>query len=60
MKTWRFIYRTVKAPRLFSLTISGTRAAAECNFYLRHARGDLPGVPADKIVKIEAISEIKR
>lgn len=57
---WEIIYREQNKPRLYAVTIEGTRGSAEFNFYLRHARGDLPGVPAAKKVKIEAISEVKQ
>ena len=56
---WLVKYREINKPRLYEETIEGTRSAAECNIYLRHCQNRLEGVPANRILKIESVSEAK-
>ena len=56
---WLIKYRAAKNPRIFEETIEGSRGAAECNIYLRHCQNRLEGCPANVMLKIESISEVK-
>jgi hypothetical protein len=56
---WEIAYRTSGNPKMYKIEFNGTRGAAECNIYLRHCQGRLEGCPANKMLKIEYIKEIK-
>lgn len=57
---WLIKYRTVNNPKIYEKTIEGSRDAAVCNINLQHCKNKLEGCPANAILKIESVSEVKQ